>query len=178
MGGLGSRYAAALFDLAVESGDEAIYRDQAEFIRGALQDDECMRIILHPGIPSAKKQEFVMSLFDGRVNDNLLGFLRLAIAKNRESFIIPGLDGFVERVDQRLGVTKAAVVSARELDSAQIEALERLISKKLGMKAKVSVEVDPALIGGFYIQAQGHIIDCSVKRQISQIKNELAKELP
>ena len=173
MAGLSGRYAAALFDLALESNAPQSYREGSALILQALDDDDCRRILQHPNISSDDKQKFVTSVFAGRVNDDLLGFLRLAVAKNRERVLADALSVLCEKLDALAGKAKATIVSAHKLEHDQIHTLQQLISRKLGQQVEVSVEVDQTLIGGFYIHAQGHLIDCSVKRQLSQIKTSL-----
>jgi len=175
MAQLSARYAAALLELALESGNMELYREQAVLIRDALKSEECRRVLEHPHITGAKKREFIDSIFAGNINNDLLGFLYLVIAKNRESFLVPGLSAFIDRVDQLSGRTGATVVSAAELSEKQVAELAQLIGKKLGKQVEVSVQVDPSLIGGFYVYADGYLLDYTVKKRLREMKLSLQR---
>ena len=177
MAALASRYGAALADLAVESGNVNAYREQAALILEALKDEDCRKIIEHPKISSAKKKELVKEVFAEHISADLLGFLYLVIDKNREEFLVEGLENLIERLDEIAGISHANVVCARPPTPSQLADIERLARQKLGDKVEISVSVDPALIGGFYIQTATHMFDFSVRRQLAQMKVQLAKEL-
>ena len=175
MAQLSARYAAALLELALESGNTAQYRQQAVLIRDALREEECRRVLEHPHITGAKKKEFIDSIFAGNINGDLLGFLYLVIAKNREAFLVPGLNSFIDRLDKLSGRTGATVVSAVELSEKQVSALAELIGKKLGKQVEVSVQVDPSLIGGFYVHADGYLLDYTIKKRLREMKLSLQR---
>ena len=67
-----------------------------------------------------------------------------------------------ERIDAR-------VVSAAALGENRIAALTSALLKKLGKPVALSACVDPAVIGGLYIEAGGLIFDHTVKRQLSDL---------
>ena len=173
MGALAQRYGAALSELAVESGNPAAYREQAEIILEAMKDKDCRDIIEHPRIASAQKKEFVRSVFAQHIGQDMLSFLFLTIDKNREEFLAPGLENLIARLDEIAGIVQANVVCARQPTGKQLEEITGLVHKKLGEKARIEVSVDPALIGGFYIQTGGRLLDFTVRKQLAQMKEEL-----
>ena len=175
MAQLSGRYAAALFGLALESGGLGNYREQAAFLRDTLKNEDCRRVIEHPHISGAGKKEFLSALFAGKVSDDLLGFLYLGIDKNREKFLVPGLGAFIARVDEFTGRVDATVVCAAPLDKSQILKLEKLLSKKLDKRVSVSVQVDPSVIGGMCIRADGYFLDMTVKKRLSDMKASLQR---
>ena len=175
MAQLSGRYAAALFDLALESAKLAEYREQAAFLSDTLKNEECRRIIEHPHISGAGKKEFLGALFAGKVSDDLLGFLYLGIDKNREKFLVPGLNAFIARVDEFTGRVDATVVCAAPLDKSQILEMEKLLSKKLQKRVNVCVQVDTSVIGGFCVRADGYFLDMTVKKRLSDIKASLQR---
>ena len=175
MAQLSGRYAAALFDLALESGALASYREQAAFLSDTLQNDDCRRVIEHPHISGAGKKEFLSALFAGKVSDDLLGFLYLGVDKSREKFLVPGLRAFIARADEFTGRVDATALCAAPLDENQILALEKLLSQKLQKRVIVSVRVDPSVLGGVCIQADGYFLDMTVKKRLSDMKASLQR---
>jgi F-type H+-transporting ATPase subunit delta len=177
MSKLGVVYATALFEIADESGLMDQYLEQAIILREAIGDDECQRIILHPHISSGEKREFLHNIFADNINEDLMGFMRLAIEKNRESFLKEAFDNLIGMINQRKRKVTASVVSAVEPSQGQLDALKALLSKKLDKEVDISVKIDPSVIGGIYIQVDGFFIDHTVKRQLSDMKMSFKEHL-
>ena len=70
---------------------------------------------------------------------------------------------------------EARAVSAAALGESRILALKNALSKKLGKPVALSASVDPAVIGGLYVQAGGRIFDHTVKRQLSDLRAGLRR---
>jgi len=68
---------------------------------------------------------------------------------------------------------RVRVVSAAALTEAQLSALKAALSKKTGGPVEISLSTDPSLIGGLRISLGGYVIDGSVKKQLSDMKDSL-----
>jgi len=168
-----NRYATALFELSMERGLLSEYLEQAVFLREALQDPDCQRVITHPKITMDEKRGFFDKAFAGNIYPDLMGFLCLTVAKNREQFIVPTLAAFIEMGRDHFRKTTAFVVSAVPLREDQVSVIAAKLSRKLDKQVDVSVKVDPSIIGGLYIQADGYFIDCTIKNRLHDIKVNL-----
>ena len=166
---LSSLYASALFDLALERNAAGELYDQAVFLREALQDEQCMRVIVHPHITAAEKQELFKTALDGQICDDLLGFLFLATEKNREVCIVPALSGLIEMLERHMNKTTAKVTSATDLDDSQIEEMKEVLSEKLDKTVEVSINVDSSIIGGPYIFVDGYYIDWTIRTRLRDL---------
>jgi len=173
MADLSTRYATALFELALERGLTSDYLQQAAFISTAMQDADCKRIITHPRIPEAEKFAFIDNAFKGRIHDDLLGFMRLTVTKNREEFLAPALDALVAMIRRHQNHTTAKVVSAIALTPEQESQLKILLTRKLGKTIEMSIEVDISVIGGFRLHVDGYVFDHTLKRLIKDMKERL-----
>ena len=171
MAELDARYARALFDLSRENGTLAKCIEHAAIVRDALQTDECRSIMEHPHISASEKSKFLDSVFAGGINSLLNDFLNLLISKNRQNIMVAALNSFIEMGKQVSGKVRAECVSAAKLDKNQISTLQTKLSKKLHKQVDLSVKVDPALIGGLYIYADGHYMDFTVKKRLNDMKN-------
>jgi len=174
MADLRTRYAKALFELAVERGLTLDYLEQAAFISNALADTEARRIITHPRIPMLEKFAFLDGVFAGRVHDDLLGFMRLTVTKNREEFLTPALDTLVEMIKHHQNYATAKVVSALTLTTEQQNRLKLALMRKLGKQVELVAEVDASLIGGFRLHVDGYIFDRTLKRLLKDMKEEIS----
>ena len=172
---LRTRYAKALFELSVERGLTADYLEQAAFISSALADEDFRRIISHPRISMAQKYAFLDGAFAGRIHDDLLGFMRLTVTKNREEFLAPAMDALVEMLRSHHNFTTAKVVSAVTLTSEQQNQLKVVLMRKIGKQIELNIEVDPSIMGGFRLHVDGFIFDRTVKRLLKDMKENIGK---
>lgn len=175
MAELKERYATALFDLSLENDMLETYMEQASFVRDVLQDEECESFLLHPHIPDKAKQELFNNLFSDKISKDLMGFLYLTVAKSREMLIIPTLTAYIDMGNRHKGKVIANVVSAAKLREDQILAIHTILSRKLNKSVEIVAQVEPDLIGGFYIHVDGRLIDRTVKTQLKNMKKSLKK---
>jgi len=162
-------YASALFDLALENDAVDEFLEQAGFVRESLKGDECRKILVHPHILASEKHEFFRKIFEGRIRDELLGFLLLAADKNREAFLLPALDALIGMIERHNNIVTARVLSAVPYDASQAEALKELLSQKLHKQVELSMKVDPSLLGGPYVYADGYYIDWTIKKRLRDL---------
>jgi len=166
---LSSLYASALFDLAVERDmlDESL--QQAQFLHDSLQDAQTQRLLLHPHISGAEKRTFLNNALKSHIHDDFLGFLNLAIEKNREAYIVPALDSLISLIEKRKNIVIAKVISASDIDPEQIAALEETLSKQLRKHVRLSLKIDTSIIAGPYIFVDGYYLDWTFKKRISDL---------
>ncbi|MCL2699172.1 MAG: ATP synthase F1 subunit delta [Defluviitaleaceae bacterium] len=173
MAELSVRYATALFELSRDGGTLGECLKQAVVVRDALSAKECRSIIEHPQISGAEKRVFLDNVFAEGLNGHLNNFLSLLISKNRESIMTSALTTFIDMGNRVSGKTDAEVVSAVALDEGQIAVLKAKLEKKLGKTVDITTQVDPSLIGGLYVYADGHYMDHSIKKQLKDVRSNL-----
>ena len=162
-------YASALFDLAKQHDAVDEFLNQAIFLRDSLSDADCQRMLDHPQISAAEKQNIFKKAFAGKIHDDLLGFLYLVADKNREAQLLPALTaliGIIERYNRKV---TAKVLSAAPYDENQAESLREILSKKLDKFVELDLKVDPSVIGGPYIFVDGYYIDWTVKKRLRDL---------
>jgi len=166
---LGSLYASALFDLALENGTVDAALEQAVLLRDAIEDEQYSRMLTHPHITAAEKQELLRTAFAGHIQDDLLGFLFLATEKNREVCIIPALSGLIGMIERHMKKTTANITTATELDDNQISEMKEMLSEKLDKTVDISLNVDPSIIGGPYVFVDGYYIDWTIRTRLRDL---------
>jgi len=173
MAGLSVRYATALFEIAMESGTVDETLPQAIFLRDTLKDPDCQKVIAHPHITTAEKMDFFDKAFAGSISEQLIGFLHLAIAKDRESYLVQALTDYIDMVNRYKQKTVAQVVSANALTDGQLSQLKASLSQKLNKQVDLEVKVNPGLMGGLTVFVDGYLIDRSLKKKFYDLKEDL-----
>ncbi|MFA5449647.1 MAG: ATP synthase F1 subunit delta [Clostridia bacterium] len=169
------RYARALFEILTEEGKPKKHQEEVVLVCNALQCEKCANFLQHPSISDADKKEFLHNVFGGKISEDLMGFLHLAIAKNREKVIVPSLSLCIDMLKEHNGEVVANVVSASELNKTQVARLKRTLSQKLDKKVEVVAEVDASLIGGLYIKVENRLIDFSLRTRLSKLKESMER---
>jgi F-type H+-transporting ATPase subunit delta len=162
-------YASALFDLAIERGDIDESLDQSTFLLDTLSDSEIKHMLLHPHISKADKQKLLTGVLTGHIHDDLLGFLNLAIEKNRQSYIFSALKAYIGLIKKHKNIVLAKVISATELDPDQATELRDSLSEKLGKTVTLEVKVDPSVVAGPYIYVDGYYLDWTFKTRLRDL---------
>ena len=142
-------YGDALFELALEKQSVTALYEEAEALRKIFRDNgELMQLLTHPKISKEEKEAAVKAIFDGRVSDDMAGFLVLVVDKGR----------------------------ADELTDAQKEKLcEKLLATTDYATLEVNYRVDAALIGGLVVRIGDRVVDSSIRTKLSQMEKQLQR---
>ena len=184
MARLSGRYAAALFDLSQNSDRLAANMQHAAFLSDALGDAQSRAILEHPRISAAEKHTFLTQVLsnlakaqcpDGEVPEavprEFEDFLRLVIDKRRVRVLREILLDFIDMGNDRLRKTTAYVTTAVPLSTARSESLAAMLSQKIGKQVTLEANINPDIIGGLLIQVDGWLIDRTVKKSLTELKN-------
>lgn len=174
---VGKRYGKALFELAIEQNKEQeIYQDLM-ILRSIYQEIPDLGFILSDARlePYEKDTIFqeVVQAFTGIFAD----FLRVVYDYHRMDDIPLIIDEYEHRMNEHHQTILGRVVTAIPLSSDQLLKIEQAVSKKMGYaKAFLVNEVDPEVIGGFFVEANHQIMDGTVRTQIKKLYQNLVVE--
>ena len=76
--------------------------------------------------------------------------------------------------DEAAGRVRATVTTAVELDPPDRDRVERELSKRLQKEVRLSVVVDPRILGGMKLQYGDRLVDASVATRLEQLRRRLA----
>jgi F-type H+-transporting ATPase subunit delta len=102
-------------------------------------------------------------------------FLYVVIDHRRTPLLGEIRDAFQAVVDERLGVRRAEVVSARELDDLERERVSAQLSRLTGKRVLCRFALDTRLIGGLTARIGSTIYDGSVRGQLEVLRRRLAE---
>lgn len=167
------RYASAVFDLALDSGDvDGVEAGLTSLANAIRSNAELARTLKSPLYKSEEKAAVLAALADKlKLNDLAKRFVGVA-ALNRRAGDIPAMaSAFADRAAKHRGSSRVVARVARPISKEQTLDLESSVSKTLGRTVKVEVEVDPALIGGLQLKMGSRLIDASVRTKLTQLTN-------
>jgi F-type H+-transporting ATPase subunit delta len=168
------RYGTALFELAVETNQVELIGDQLKFIKEIFMNEkEFIRILNHPKVVVDNKISLVENTFKGKISNEVLGLLVIAIKKGRANDLLDIIQYCLEEIDNLKGIAKAYVASATELSKQQKESIKNKLEQTTKRKVILETSVDKSLIGGLVIRIGDRIIDNSIKGKMNAISKEL-----
>ena len=170
-------YGDALFELAVEEGKIDVLSEEILQLQKVLADNEDFgRLMNHPKIIVEEKIQVAKNVFEGRVSDELLGFLTIIISKDRYRDIDDILDYFIAEVKRYKGIGVATVTTAVPLKEEQCSKIEqRLLGTTQYAKMEMHFQVDETLIGGMVVRIGDRVVDSSIRTKLNELQKELLK---
>ena len=81
---------------------------------------------------------------------------------------------FQRLADDAAGRIRAIVTTAIELERADRDRVQSELSKRLNKEVRLSVVVDPRIIGGLKLQYGDRVVDASVATRLQQLRRRLA----
>ena len=173
MNDVSKEYSQALFALAVEEGKESEYADSiSELSKIISENSRFVELLASPCVPLSERKTVIDEVFKGgdEVTKNLSSFLKIIAEKGRISEIGEILAESMAMLKSAEGISTAYVTSAVELTDDEKSALRAKLEKKLSKKVELVCDVDKSLIGGVVVNVDGNIIDGSIKRKLSDIR--------
>jgi F-type H+-transporting ATPase subunit delta len=172
---LALRYARALADAVGAVDPQTVVRDLQAF-ESALETSQDLRVALEsPAVQRARKRAVVTRLAKAlALSDLVRRFLMVLIDHRRTAVLAEIPEAFETVMDERLGVVRLDVVSARELTPAERNDLTAGFSRASGRQARARYTVREDLIGGVWAQVGSTVFDGSVRGQLEAIKRRLA----
>lgn len=174
---IAKRYAKALFNLALEEGQVEQYGQELdEFVRLFEELPDLADAIQNPLYPEAvRKSVFVTVAEKVQMKPIMLSFVRLLVEKNRVQNLGEIKEYYHKLIDEHSNIARALIKAATPLDDQSLQDIAASLERMTGKKIAVEFEQDPELIGGVLAQIGDLVLDGSVRRQLSNIKESLKR---
>lgn len=173
-----TRYAHALADVALQSGEDALVRRGLDTYREIfLQVPALIESLDSPAVNREAKDRVLAGLIQRYpVATMVHNFLRLLLDHHRIRFFAEICDAFDKTVDERKGVVAARVTSAAPLNDAEQASLRASLAKATGKQVNLNVGTDPDLLAGVIVQIGSTVYDGSIRTQLEEMRKRLVRE--
>ncbi|HVT53232.1 MAG TPA: F0F1 ATP synthase subunit delta [Dongiaceae bacterium] len=171
-GGLATRYAAALFELAdSKKALDAVAAD-LNALQKMIADSADLRSMMNsPLLDRAEQTKATVAIVKAAGFNELTQKFAGLIAQNRRLFAMPAIiRAFLKLLAARRGEMTAEVTAARQLTSDQQAAVAEAIRKAVGSKVSIDLKVDPSLLGGLVVRVGSRMIDSSLKTKLQKLQ--------
>ena len=172
-----TRYAKALLDVLHPDRSAAGLDQLRSFAEVLSREADARAILDHPTLAMEKRKGLLNKIAEALgLTEPIRNFLGLLMERYRLDLLDEIVSTYERLLDEKQGIIRAQVTSARELDSEQQEAVAARLQTVTGKKIRMKVSVDPALIGGIIAQVGSTIYDGSIRQQLATFRDSLAQD--
>ena len=167
-------YARSLFAAAKEDGRIATVREElADFVEATRQVPELHEILRNPQLDRRAKAA-AADVALGDADPLVRNLVRLLVEKGRAAEVDEVAAEFERLAAIEEGQLSVELTTAFELTDEEASAILRQIEQASGRKVEATRSVDPALIGGFVLQAGSRRVDASLRGRLERLSRDLA----
>lgn len=176
-----TRYARALVDVVTRPGSDLDVTQAAGQLRifeqMLAESSDLRHVLLSPAVPGGRKRAVVAKLAALSGTPALIrNFLYVVIGHRRIQILGEIREAFEALLDERMGVVRADVSSARDLSETQRRALAEALTRATGKKVRLEYAVDASLLGGVKARIGSTIYDGSARGQLEGLRREFVSE--
>jgi F-type H+-transporting ATPase subunit delta len=166
-------YAEALFEVA-QGGGASQTTPQLDALAALAADPQLRQFADSPKVADEQVFELMTSVAGTPLSDSVRNLLRAVLDNGRLAALPEIAAQFHALVNQRSGVSDAAIYSAYPIEAAQLPEVLAALEKRFGRKLNASVHLEPELIGGIRVVVGDEVLDTSVRARLQQMKTALA----
>jgi F-type H+-transporting ATPase subunit delta len=167
------RYAAAVFDMAVTSGEVDAVDNGLTALGKLIDGDVSLSRALKSPLHKSEEKAAVLAALGEKLKlpklaSNFIG----VVALNRRAGELPSIaKAFAEKAAKHRGASRVTARVAKAITKEQTLDLESAVAKALGRTVSVDVEVDPSLIGGLQLKMGSKLVDASIRTKLNNLTN-------
>lgn len=169
-------YGKAAFEHARERKDFARWSKLLSLGATAVRDPGVTRLLGNPMVTPGQLVDLLADIAGselGKLDEQHRNFLE-TLAHNRRLGLLPEIAAVYETLRaQAENIADVQVVSAFPLQTAQRERLAAALKKRMGCEIRLSVDVDPQLIGGAVVRSGDMVIDGSLRARLDRLAGEI-----
>lgn len=171
---LATRYAKSLIDLAVEKQIIEEVNQDIETLNAATDNSRDFYLMLKsPIIDADKKKKVIEKAFSGRISKMTENFLDILIRKGREGYLPDIIDDFIKQYNKKKGITPVSITTAQPISEELQNKIINDLKQSAGLEIiELTTKTDESLIGGYILKYDDKMIDTSVARGLSILKDE------
>lgn len=160
-------YAEAVFTLAREHGSLAAWADALARLAAVASDAQVRTCFGNPRFTAPQVIQLLQEAAGLAAGDESANFVQVLVEAGRAQFLPEIRELFEQLKNAHEGVKEALVASAFPIDDAALARLTADIEAHFKSKVRVTVQIDPELIGGVRIAVGDEVIDASVRGKLA-----------
>ena len=165
-------YAKAIYEIAEEEHKVDLFNEYFVSINSTL-DNDFVSLLKAPTIDKKEKIEIVNKVYKS-IDNTFRDFLIILVKNDRIDYFSQIGHQYRKLVRLNKNIVRIDIFSAKELAKDQMKSLVKTLEMKYPKKElEIKNFVNPSLIGGIQIIANGESIDISLKTTLERLKESL-----
>lgn len=171
---VGALYAKALLDAVGDSVDTIV--SELEAVVGECLDrhPNLEQALCSPRISQEKKEGMLDRIFSGKIDGNLLNFLKVLCRRGRIDSLRAIQATATELRQEQLGRQRVIVTSAQPLSDEQKSLIAGKLKDAYGKEAVLIEKIDHSLLGGIVLRIGDQVLDGSILGKLDSIRDAVA----
>lgn len=167
-------YAEALLALARKAEDVEGWGTLIHALADAVTSDEKLRRFLEaPHISAAQKKAVMGAAFADNMPRLMLRFLQKVVDNRRQLLFNAIAVEYSNLLDREQGRIHARVTVARDANDAERAAIVEQLSRAFGKIVVPHLTTNPAIIGGVVVRVGDTVMDGSVRKRLSALRQRI-----
>ena len=166
--------ATGLFNIADQNDDLHNVRDALRILNNIVIDSGQFRVLIQSKKIKGKLKVEILNSVLGKLShplvNEVVSYLKGSGAVNELKEISIFFESMYRKKSNAIEVKG---VVATKMNDQQIESFKASLDEILGKKTKLSIEVDPSLIGGIKLRIDNTFLDASIHNQLQTLRTEL-----
>jgi F-type H+-transporting ATPase subunit delta len=171
-----SRYASAFADVVTSAKLDTLAIDQklTDFLATWNGSPELREFFENPAV-AVNEKVAILDKLNSKIGmqKELRNLIAVLISNNRIAHVSEVAEGYRRLLQEQMGIHPAEIVTARELDAKEREALLAEVGKLAGGKVEASFKLDASILGGTVVRIGSTVYDGSVRGRLDRLKDAL-----
>lgn len=167
-------FAAGIFEIAKAEGELDKVKGELLTVARAFETSNELRDALSdPRLPSERKQAIVDDLLGSRSSQLTVGIVGFIVGTGNAASFPAIVDALADSTAAASNREVAEIRTAIELDEETVARITAALEKATGKKLESKVVVDPSVIGGIVARVGDTVIDGSIQRRLSSLRQAI-----
>ena len=167
-------YAESLLDVTEEKGTTEQVKAELEDLAKMFRENEDLHAyFVSPKINKEQKKEILKGLLADRISPETMNLLYVLLDKRRAMEFQGVVKQFDKLVQAKNNEVAGVVYLAKPCSDEMFQKIEAKLSEVTGKNLKLSVVIDPDLIGGIKVKIGDQIVDNTVATKLKDLKGSI-----
>ena len=167
----GKNLATALFALTEDRPTRQATMEGLSLINELLTAYPAYASLLDcPAIPTVQRLDELWNCFEKILPPALFGCISLLCEQRKIGLLRECAVEYRKLLDVAEGRLHGCLTIAKPTSPDTVESIRTQLEHRLGKQVELSVQTDPALLGGMTLELEGRILDGSLRHRLRQIK--------
>lgn len=173
---ISQKYADALTKCATELGGANHFAQQLNEISDVIDSSQDLKIIMsNSSVSVSKKLEILNEIFNGKIDQKLLNFLKILVEKNRFDEFKAIKYAYERNIENISNIKTVEVTSPIKLNFENKSNILFKLEHKLNCEIKPVWKVDESLIAGLTFKFDDCVIDTSIRTKLENLSKTILR---